>query len=120
GYVYQAKTRLAPLFRSFGSAERADRLESEAARLKERFEQQFWMEDEQFYAIALDGAKRQVHSVASNAGHILMSGIASPERARAVAGRLVAGDMFSGYGIRTMSTDASGYNPMSYHDGSIW
>ncbi|GGD80546.1 amylo-alpha-1,6-glucosidase [Paenibacillus nasutitermitis] len=120
GYVYQAKTRLAPLFRSFGDDARADRLESEAAQLKEKFEQQFWMEDEQFYAIALDGTKRQVHSVTSNAGHILMSGIASSERAQAVAKRLVAPDMFSGYGIRTMSTDAAGYNPMSYHDGSIW
>lgn len=120
GYIYQAKLRLAPLYRSLGDNGRADCLEQEAALLQERFERHFWMEDEQFYAIALDGTKRQVHSVTSNAGHILMSGIATPERAAAVARRLVAPDMFSGYGIRTMSTDAAGYNPMSYHDGSIW
>lgn len=120
GYVYQAKTRLAPIFRTLGRSEAADRLEREAAELKERFEQAFWMEDEQYYAIALDRDKRQVQSVTSNTGHILMSGIASPERARAVASRLVADDMFGGYGIRTMSTGSSGYNPMSYHNGSVW
>ena len=120
GYVYQAKKRLAPLFRHLGDSARADQLEAQAAQLQQRFEEQFWMEEEQFYAIALDGAKRQVHSVTSNTGHILMSGIASPERAEAVAKRLVVEDMFSGYGIRTMSTKAAGYNPMSYHDGSVW
>ncbi|MGG4145828.1 amylo-alpha-1,6-glucosidase [Paenibacillus algorifonticola] len=120
GYVYQAKKRLAPLFRHIGDSARADALEREALLLQERFEEHFWMEDEQFYAIALDGTKRQVHSVTSNVGHILMSGISSPERAEAVARRLVAADMFSGYGIRTMSTGAAGYNPMSYHDGSVW
>ncbi|EGL16249.1 MULTISPECIES: amylo-alpha-1,6-glucosidase [unclassified Paenibacillus] len=120
GYVYQAKTRLAPLFRALGREAGAERLEAQAAELKERFERDFWMDDEQFYAIALDGAKSRVHSVTSNAGHILMSGIASEARAAAVAKRLVAADMFSGYGIRTMSTGAAGYNPMSYHDGSVW
>lgn len=120
GYVYQAKKRIAPLFRHMGDSARADLLELEAAQLQQRFEEKFWMEDEQFYAIALDGAKRQVHSVTSNPGHVLMSGISSPERAKAVATRLIAEDMFSGYGIRTMSTNAAGYNPMSYHDGSIW
>ncbi|WP_139991895.1 amylo-alpha-1,6-glucosidase [Paenibacillus paridis] len=120
GYVYQALTRLAPIFRSLGHEEQADGMLSEAELLRERFERDFWMEDEQFYAIALDKEKKRVDSVTSNAGHILMSGIASPERAKAVAERLIAPDMFGGYGIRTMSTDASGYNPMSYHDGSIW
>ncbi|MFF2088902.1 glycogen debranching N-terminal domain-containing protein [Paenibacillus sp. NPDC058174] len=120
GYVYQALTRLAPIFRSLDLAAQADSMEEEAESLREKFESQFWMEDEQFYAIALDKDKKRVDSVTSNPGHILMSGIASPERAKAVAERLVAPDMFGGYGIRTMSTDAAGYNPMSYHDGSIW
>ncbi|OZQ67142.1 amylo-alpha-1,6-glucosidase [Paenibacillus sp. VTT E-133280] len=120
GYVYQALTRLAPIFKSLGHEEQAEVMEKDAARLRTRFEEDFWMNDEQFYAIALDKDKKRVDSVTSNAGHILMSGIASPERAKAVAARLVAPDLFGGYGIRTMSTAATGYNPMSYHDGSVW
>jgi len=120
GYVYQALTRLAPIFKSLGHEEQAAGMEQDAEQLRARFERDFWMEDEQFYAIALDKDKKRVDSVTSNAGHILMSGIASPERASAVAKRLVAPDLFGGYGIRTMSTDAAGYNPMSYHDGSVW
>ncbi|WHY20185.1 amylo-alpha-1,6-glucosidase [Paenibacillus sp. G2S3] len=120
GYVYQALTRLAPIFKSLGHEEQAEVMEKDAAQLQTRFEEDFWMDDEQFYAIALDKDKKRVDSVTSNAGHILMSGIASPERAKAVAARLVAPDLFGGYGIRTMSTAATGYNPMSYHDGSVW
>lgn len=120
GYVYQALTRLAPIFKSLGHEEQAEVMEKDAAELRTRFEEDFWMDDEQFYAIALDKDKKRVDSVTSNAGHILMSGIASPERAKAVAARLVAPDLFGGYGIRTMSTAATGYNPMSYHDGSVW
>lgn len=120
GYVYQALTRLAPIFKSLGHEEQAEVMEKDAAQLRARFEEDFWMDDEQFYAIALDKDKKRVDSVTSNAGHILMSGIASPERAKAVAARLVAPDLFGGYGIRTMSTAATGYNPMSYHDGSVW
>ncbi|NIK78026.1 glycogen debranching enzyme [Paenibacillus castaneae] len=120
GYVYQALTRLAPIFRSLGHEEQAGVMEQDAKELQARFERDFWMEDEQFYAIALDKDKKRVDSVTSNAGHILMSGIASPERAQAVAKRLVAPDLFGGYGIRTMSMGAAGYNPMSYHDGSVW
>lgn len=120
GYVYQALTGLAPIFRTLDNEARASVLEEKAEKLRIRFEEQYWMEDEQYYAIALDGEKKRVESVTSNTGHILMSGIAASDRARAVAERLVASDMFGGYGIRTMSTDAAGYNPMSYHDGSIW
>ncbi|MDQ6422054.1 amylo-alpha-1,6-glucosidase [Paenibacillus sp. LHD-117] len=120
GYVYQALTKLAPIYNRLGRASEALQMEQYAEILRDRFEDSFWMEDEQYYAIALDKDKKMVQSVTSNAGHILMSGIASPERAAAVARRLVAPDMFSGYGIRTMSANASGYNPMSYHDGSIW
>ncbi|GIO13457.1 amylo-alpha-1,6-glucosidase [Cohnella xylanilytica] len=120
GYVYQAKSRLAPILEKLGRAEWAAKLRAEAAKLKEALDPAFWMEDESFYAIALDGENEQVRSVTSNPGHLLLSGILSEERARQVADRLVADDMFSGYGIRTMSTEATGYNPMSYHDGSIW
>lgn len=120
GYVYQAKSRLAPIAERLGLPELARRLAEEAERLKQSFDRAFWMEDERFYAIALDADKRQVRSVTSNPGHLLMSGILSEERAKAVADRLIAPDMFSGYGIRTMSRLSTGYNPMSYHDGSVW
>ncbi|MBB6637952.1 amylo-alpha-1,6-glucosidase [Cohnella thailandensis] len=120
GYVYQAKSRLAPVLEKLGRKEKADKLRAEAAKLKQALDSAFWMEDEAYYAIALDGENEQVRSVTSNPGHLLMSGILSPEKARLVAERLIAPDMFSGYGIRTMSAEATGYNPMSYHDGSVW
>lgn len=120
GYVYDAKLRLAVLFERLGRADKAEQLRREAESLKEKFAKDFWMEEEEFVAIALDGEKRQVRSVTSNPGHCLWSGILSEEQARKVADRLLAPDMFSGWGIRTMSTDSTGYNPMSYHDGSVW
>jgi glycogen debranching enzyme len=120
GYVYQAKSKLAEILRLLQKEEQAAQLEQEAAKLKENFEASFWMEDEQFYAIALDKDKKQVRSVTSNPGHILMSGLASEEREKLVAQRLLEDDLFSGYGIRTMSRQSAGYNPMSYHDGSVW
>ncbi|MFD2613300.1 amylo-alpha-1,6-glucosidase [Paenibacillus gansuensis] len=120
GYVYQAKTRLAPILRKMGHLEWAEELEQSTKVLQVRFNREFWMEEEQYYAIALDREKRQVRSVTSNPGHLLMSGILPPERADAVAKRLTAPDLFSGYGIRTMSTGSAGYNPMSYHNGSVW
>ncbi|MGK9251760.1 amylo-alpha-1,6-glucosidase [Paenibacillus humicus] len=123
GYVYQAKQALAGLFRTLNDPERsgqAVRLEAEAEALRQRFEERFWMEDRQYYAIALDGDSAQVGTVTSNPGHVLMSGLVSPERAEAVARRLISPEMFSGYGIRTMAEGEKAYNPMSYHDGSIW
>jgi glycogen debranching enzyme len=78
------------------------------------------MEDEQFFCLALDGHKQQVRSVTSNAGHCLWSGICDPEKAGAVARRLMAPDMFSGWGIRTLSSESPNFNPMSYHNGSVW
>jgi glycogen debranching enzyme len=84
------------------------------------FEERFWCEDEGTYALALDGAKHPCRVRSSNAGHCLFSGIASPERARRVAEGLVDGEMFSGWGIRTLSAQETRYNPMSYHNGSIW
>ncbi|CAH0117977.1 hypothetical protein PAE9249_00442 [Paenibacillus sp. CECT 9249] len=120
GYVYMAKQGMAPLFRLMGDDALADRLEREAGELRERFERHFWMEDEQFYALALDQEGRQVGSVTSNPGHLLMTGLPGAARAARTAERLTADDMFNGYGIRTMSAEAAGYYPMSYHNGSVW
>jgi glycogen debranching enzyme len=120
GYVYQAKTSLAAIFAKMGDGELAGKLEKEAAALRAKFEEAFWMEDERYYAIALDKDRRQVRSVTSNPGHLLMTGLPDASRAELVAQRLTADDMFNGYGIRTMSTEAAGYYPMSYHNGSVW
>ena len=92
----------------------------EAAVLRARFESAFWMEDQQFYAMALDGAKRPADAIASNAGHCLWSGICAPERARPVADRLLAPGLFSGWGIRTFASGQPGYNPIGYHTGTVW
>jgi glycogen debranching enzyme len=120
GYVYQAKLGMARLLRGRGDPVTADRLEREARELKAKFNRAFWMEDEQYYALALDADKRQVRAVTSNAGHCLWSGICDPEKADAVARRLLAPDMFSGWGVRTLTKDSPNYNPMSYHNGSVW
>ncbi len=119
-YVYLAKLRVADVYEALGQPERADRLRMEAAELRVRFHRAFWMEDERFYAMALDGAKRQVRTVTSNPGHALYCDIVDPEHAHDLARRLLAPDMFSGWGIRTMSKSAAAYNPMSYHNGSVW
>ncbi|MGH2498649.1 MAG: amylo-alpha-1,6-glucosidase [Candidatus Limnocylindria bacterium] len=119
-YVHAAKTGLADLYELDGDAGRAGRLRAEAAEGAERFERDFWMPGERCYAQALDGDKRQVVAVTSNAGHALWAGIARPDRARAVAERLMAPDMFTGWGIRTLSSAYPTYNPMSYHNGSVW
>jgi glycogen debranching enzyme len=119
-YVYAAKRGLADLYAIDGETERAATLRAEAASLAERFERDFWMENEGCYAQALDGNKKQVPAVTSNAGHALWAGIARPDRARRVVERLMAPDMFSGWGVRTLSSTYTTYNPMSYHNGSVW
>ena len=120
GYVYQARLGMARLARRRGEIDLAARLEAAAASLRDRFEAAFWLEGAGTYAVALDGDKRAVDSVTSNAGHVLWSGIASAERAGDVAASLMGPDMFSGWGIRTLSAAMAGYNPISYHIGSIW
>lgn len=120
GYAYDAKRRLAPIMGALGETELADRLTREAAALKERFNQAYWMADRQFLAIALDGAKEQVGTVSSDIGHCLWSGIVDEAKAEAVTATLVGSEMFSGWGIRTLSTAEATYNPMSYHNGSVW
>lgn len=119
-YVYLAKLRIADVYEALGEADQARALRAEAARLRVAFDQAFWMDDEQTYALALDRDKRQVRSVASNAGHALYCDIADPQRAAKVVERLMSEDMFSGWGIRTLSAEHHSYNPMSYHNGSVW
>src|ERR671919_2567148 len=120
GYVYMAKIRMADVYAVLGDHERATRLRKEAAVLRDRLAEAFWMEDEQYFAGALDGEKQQVRTVVSNPGHLLYCGAVDDEFAEKVARRLFQPDMFSGWGIRTMSKTAKAYNPMSYHDGSVW
>ena len=120
GYIYDAKLRMAEIYEVLGQPDRAGPLREQAHRLYERFNDAFWWEREGTYALALDGHKKQVRSVASNAGHCLSSGIVPPERARRVVKRLLAEDMWSGWGIRTLAASHPYYNPFSYHTGSVW
>ncbi|HVL53453.1 MAG TPA: glycogen debranching N-terminal domain-containing protein [Vitreimonas sp.] len=120
GYVYRAKLGIAGLAAARGEADLAARLESEADELRERFEAAFWVEDQGYYAIALDGEKRPADAIASNAGQVLWSGIASPGRARLVADRLLSPELNSGWGIRTYGAGQPGYNPIGYHTGTVW
>src|ERR671936_500671 len=120
GYVYQAKVGLSRILERLGESHHAIRLGREADELRRRFEARFWMEPEQFYAQALDRHKTAVPSITSNPGHCLWAGICDPERAELLAERLLAPDMFSGWGIRTLSSSSPHYNPMSYHNGTIW
>lgn len=120
GYVYDARIKAAQIARVLGHDEIAARLELEAVRLKENFNRKFWSESKQTYVIALDGNKNQCNVRSSNAGHCLFSGIATPERAAIMAKNLLDETMFSGWGIRTISTREARYNPMSYHNGSVW
>jgi glycogen debranching enzyme len=120
GYVYQGKRMLAEVARHFGEGELADRLLREADTLRQRFQAAFWCEDLGTYAIALDGQKQACRVLASNAGHCLWSGIASQEHAQRIVEQMVGPAFFSGWGIRTIAAGQPRYNPMSYHNGSIW
>ncbi|NNF54652.1 MAG: amylo-alpha-1,6-glucosidase [Acidimicrobiales bacterium] len=121
GYVYDAKVRTARLARQFwGDDSLADRLEVEAAELKVRFNQEFWIPERDCFALALDGDKRQVDALTSNIGHLLWSGIADDDKAHACAGHLVGSALFSGWGIRTMASTEAPYSPVGYHTGTVW
>jgi glycogen debranching enzyme len=122
GYVYDAKLRVAELARKvMGSEGLADRLEREAAALARQFEADFWSDERGgYYVVGLDGDKRPIDSLTSNIGHLLWSGIVPEERARVVAAQLMSDRLFSGWGVRTLSTDDHGYNPIGYHVGTIW
>jgi glycogen debranching enzyme len=120
GYVFAARHAAARIARGLGDPQRAEALERQAAELAERFEEAFWCEDIGTYAIALDGHKRPCRVRTSNAGQALFSGIARPDRAARVADQLLTPAFSSGWGIRTVATSEARYNPMSYHNGSIW
>jgi glycogen debranching enzyme len=119
-YVYDALRRAAAMAEAIGERPRAAELRDRAERLRDTFEDRFWCEEQSTYALALDGRKRRCAVRSSNAGHCLFGGIASAARARRVAEQLVASEMFSGWGIRTISSAEKRYNPMSYHNGSVW
>jgi glycogen debranching enzyme len=120
GYAYAAKRAAAVLAAALGNAEMAARLQNQARELQERFERAFWCDDLSTYALALDGDKRPCRVRSSNPGHCLMAGIADPERARRTAGTLLNASSFSGWGVRTLADTEVRYNPMSYHNGSVW
>lgn len=120
GYVYDAWLRMAEIFDELGQGEAAMRLRGKAKSLFDHFNEAFWDEGFGFYAYALDGKKRKVLTVASNPGHCLWSGIVPSDRAGKVVRRLLASDMSSGWGIRTLSADHPAYNPLSYQNGSVW
>jgi glycogen debranching enzyme len=120
GYVYDAWLRMAEAFDELGKPERATELRRKAADLFARFNEAFWDEELGFYAFALDGDKKKVLTVASNPGHCLWSGIVPPERAKKVVDRLRAPDMWTGWGIRTLSADHTAFNPYNYQTGSVW
>jgi glycogen debranching enzyme len=120
GYVFAAKQVAARCARRLGHTELASKLEADAARLAEKFEAAFWCPELETYALALDGAKQPCQVRTSNAGQLLFTGIARPERASLVADGLLSARFFSGWGIRTLARGEARYNPMSYHNGSIW
>lgn len=119
-YAYGAKVRLSQIAHTKKRIDLADRWEEEAKELKVRFNRDFWMPKEDFLALALDGEGNQVDSITSNPGQCLHFDILSPEKAKSVAERLQAPDMFSGWGIRTLSSLSPAYNPIGYHVGSVW
>jgi glycogen debranching enzyme len=120
GYVFDAWLRMAEVFDALGDMNRAGQLREKAARLRTRFEDRFWCDDLGFYAFALDPRKEAVKTIASNAGHLLWSGLVDPARAGQVVRRLLEPDMWSGWGIRTLSSRNPAYNPFAYQRGSVW
>ncbi len=120
GYVYYAKRRMGELYLDLGQEELGRRLLAEAEEVRRKVEDLFWDEELGYYVLALDGEKNPVRVISSNAGQLLFTGLPSPERAERVIRRLVDSEMFSGWGIRTLSERTHYYNPMSYHNGSIW
>jgi len=121
GYAYDAKVRCARLAREIwkDQALAAD-LEKQAAELKRRFNKDFWIPDRKFFAVALDGSKRKVDSLCSNIGQLLWSGIVDEDKAKDIRDHLMGSKMFSGWGVRTMAEGEGGYNPIEYHNGTVW
>jgi glycogen debranching enzyme len=120
GYVYAAWTGMADIYAALGQTDKAATMTARAKKLFDQFNEAFWDEAAGFYAFTLDGDKKRVMSIASNPGHCLWTGIVRPDRAERVVRRMLEPDMFSGWGIRTLSADHLAYNPYSYHNGSVW
>ena len=120
GYCIDARRRLARLYRQLGRREEASRLIARAQKLQRLVDEAFWVEKSGSYALALDGDKRQVQTVTSNQGHLLFSRVVSEDRARRVARSLLSPESFSGWGIRTLAAGQKSYNPLSYHNGTVW
>ena len=121
GYVYDARRRAARLAREvWGDEALGERLERQAADLRERFRRDFWMPERGCHALALDGDKRQVDSLTSNIGHLLWSGMLDDGEAATLAERLLDEQLYSGWGVRTLGTGEAGYNPLGYHTGTVW
>jgi glycogen debranching enzyme len=120
GYVYDAWLRMSEIYNELGNKRRANTLRKKAGDLFKKFNEVFWDEKTQFYAFALDGEKKKVMSVASNVGQCLWSGIIAPKRAAIVVKRLMQRDMWSGWGIRTLSSDHPSFNPYNYQTGAVW
>src|SRR5581483_4305058 len=122
GYVFDAKKRMAELAReAWRDRPLAERLDREADELRKRFDEAFWIEERGgYYALALDGEKRQVDSLCSNMGHLLWSGIVPAGRVTQVVDQLMGDPLWSGWGVRTMSTEDRAYSPLAYHNGTVW
>ena len=121
GYAYDARIRTARLAREVWHDDAtAERLERDAANLKARFNTDFWVDDGEFFALALDGDKNQVPTLTSNMGQLLWSGIVDDSKADAVVGHIMGDRLFSGWGVRTLATGQAAFNPLSYHDGTVW
>ena len=120
GFLYIARMRMAEMLWWLDDREQAKRLFHQASELKKRFNETFWMEEEGFFAMGLDGKKRQIRSISSNPGHLLETAIVDASLARPTADRLMSADLFSGWGVRTLSDKHPAYDPYSYQRGSIW
>jgi glycogen debranching enzyme len=120
GYVYAAKMAASRICAALGDAQRQSALVNEAAEIQRHFDEAFWCDDISTYALALDGRKKPCRVRTSNPGHCLFSGIADPQRAHLVVHSLMSRDMFTGFGVRTVGCEEARYNPLSYHNGSVW
>ena len=118
GYIYAAKIAIAEVFEDLGEADRAKSLRKEAAKLRATIEERFWHRS--LYGMALNGVSELPPAVASNAGHLLWSGVPSRQRGKKQVERLMRSDMFSGWGIRTLTSNSSRFNPIGYHTGTVW
>jgi len=120
GYLYMAYHALGYIYERCQKSEKKDKLLRKAQQLKEKFNKDYWLDEDKFFAIALDGSKRKVDSISSNPGQCLVTGIIDDEKIGFVVEKLMSEELFSGWGVRTLSTKMKRYNPFSYHNGSVW